>query len=109
MGRRDYSHFDAARLEADFRGGAVVGEPEIRRLAAAGLQGVEVDHPDHAPDDRAELRRLAAELDLIVTGSSDFHGSRKVQGLGAETTADGELARLLAAATGVAAVSGRGT
>jgi 3',5'-nucleoside bisphosphate phosphatase len=84
--------------------GAVVGEPEIRRLAAAGLHGVEVDHPDHSPEDRADLRALAAELDLIVTGSSDFHGSRKPQGLGAETTRTDQLERLLATATGLAAV-----
>jgi predicted metal-dependent phosphoesterase TrpH len=84
--------------------GAVVGEPEIRRLAAAGLQGVEVDHPDHSPPDRAALRQLARELDLIVTGSSDFHGSRKAQELGAETTDAAQLTRLLAAATGAAPV-----
>jgi predicted metal-dependent phosphoesterase TrpH len=87
--------------------GPVVGEPEIRRLAAAGLAGIEIDHPDHAPGDRRELRRLAAELDLVVTGSSDYHGGRKWQGLGAETTAPGQLERLLAAATGRGAVSGR--
>jgi hypothetical protein len=43
---------------------------------------------------------LAAELDLVVTGSSDYHGSRKTQGLGAETTAPAELDRLLAQASG---------
>lgn len=80
--------------------GPVVGPSEIRALAAAGLTGLEVDHPDHAPDDRQELRRLAAELDLAVTGSSDYHGSRKVQGLGAETTRPDQLERLLSAATG---------
>jgi predicted metal-dependent phosphoesterase TrpH len=85
--------------------GAVVGAPEIRAMAAAGLGGVEIDHPDHAPDDRAELRRLAAELDLVVTGSSDYHGSRKTQGLGAETTAPAELDRLLAQASGRRAVT----
>ena len=80
--------------------GPVIGEPEIRRMAAAGLGGLEIDHPDHAPDDRAELRRLAVELDLVVTGSSDYHGSRKTQGLGAETTAPAELERLLGQASG---------
>jgi predicted metal-dependent phosphoesterase TrpH len=85
--------------------GAVVGEPEIRLMAAAGLAGIEVDHPDHAPEDRVALRRLADELELIVTGSSDYHGSRKEQGLGAETTAPAELDRLLAAASGRVAVT----
>jgi hypothetical protein len=85
--------------------GAVVGEPEIRRLAAAGLTGIEVDHPDHAPDDRRELRRLASDLDLVITGSSDYHGARKEQGLGAETTDPRQLERLLAGATGRVAVT----
>ncbi len=80
--------------------GPVVGAPEIRKVAAAGLTGVEIDHPDHAPVDRAELRRLAAELDLVVTGSSDYHGTRKTQGLGAETTAPAQLDRLLSGVTG---------
>lgn len=80
--------------------GAVVAEPEIRRLAAAGLAGIEVDHPDHAPGDRAALRRLAYELDLVVTGSSDYHGARKEQGLGAETTDPRQFERLLAGVSG---------
>ena len=36
-----------------------------------------MDHPDHAPEDREHLRRLAAELGLLVTGSSDYHGTNK--------------------------------
>jgi predicted metal-dependent phosphoesterase TrpH len=80
--------------------GAVVGAPEIRALAAAGLTGIEIDHPDHARADRDELRRLAAELDMVVTGSSDYHGTRKAQRLGAETTDPAELDRLLAGVTG---------
>jgi predicted metal-dependent phosphoesterase TrpH len=85
--------------------GPVVGEPEIRKMAAAGLTGIEVDHPDHSPEDRLALRRLASELDLVVTGSSDYHGARKVQDLGAETTADEQLARLLSAVSGRAVVT----
>jgi len=81
--------------------GPVVGEPEIRALAAAGLTGIEVDHPDQTPQDRESLRRLAGELDLAVTGSSDYHGSRKVQGLGAELTDPSQLDRLLASIGGL--------
>lgn len=80
--------------------GPVVGAAEIRALAAVGLTGVEIDHPDHAPVDRDDLRRLASELDLVVTGSSDYHGTRKTQGLGAETTDPGQLDRLLSGVTG---------
>ena len=49
----------------------------IADLAAVGLGGVEVDHPDHAPDDRELLRELAAAHDLVTTGSSDYHGTNK--------------------------------
>ena len=80
--------------------GPVVGAAEIRALAAAGLTGVEIDHPDHAPADRVELRRLASELELVGTGSSDYHGTRKAQGLGAETTEPKQLDRLLSGVTG---------
>ena len=50
------------------RRGRVVDERAIADLATAGLAGLEVDHPDHAPADRALLRGLAAELDLVATG-----------------------------------------
>jgi predicted metal-dependent phosphoesterase TrpH len=46
----------------------------IDELCAAGLAGVEVDHPDHPPLIRDTLRALAADRDLVVTGGSDFHG-----------------------------------
>ena len=59
----------------------------IVELAEAGLAGVEVDHPDHAPEDRDLLRGLAADLGLVVTGSSDYHGTNKTTPIGAETTA----------------------
>ncbi len=87
------------------RRGPVVGPTEIRRLAAAGLHGLEIDHPDHDESDRESLRALADELGLAVTGGSDYHGSRKRQGMGAETTTDRELDRLLGQATGRSVVT----
>jgi hypothetical protein len=87
------------------RRGPVVGPTEIRRLAAAGLQGLEIDHPDHDASDRAELRELAAELDLAVTGGSDYHGTRKRQGMAAETTAPDQFERLVAQASGRSVVT----
>lgn len=74
----------------------------VRELAAAGLAGVEVDHPDQRPAERAALRALAAELDLVQTGSSDFHGANKTIELGQELTAPAQYERLvsmIAAAT----------
>ena len=75
--------------------GAVVGEEVVEALAAAGLGGLEADHPDHTADARAALRALAHRLDLFVTGSSDDHGSLTGHRLGCETTDPTAYARLL--------------
>jgi predicted metal-dependent phosphoesterase TrpH len=80
------------------RRGRVVDKQTIAELATAGLAGLEVDHPDHAPADRALLRGLAAELDLVVTGSSDYHGTNKTTPIGAETTDPAQLEALVARA-----------
>ncbi|MGH3906804.1 MAG: PHP domain-containing protein [Pseudonocardiaceae bacterium] len=90
------------------RRGPVVDREVITELAAEGLAGLEVGHPDHAEDDRAMLRDLAAELDLLVTGSSDYHGDNKTVRLGQETTDPQALERIeaLAAGSRVAVVAG---
>jgi 3',5'-nucleoside bisphosphate phosphatase len=88
------------------RRGRVVEPSVIVELAAAGLGGVEVDHPDHAPEDRALLRRLAADTALVVTGSSDYHGSNKTTPIALETTAVESLEQLLDATTGVEVLTG---
>jgi hypothetical protein len=82
--------------------GRVVGDDAIRAMVGAGLLGLEVDHPDHSPEEREHLRGLAGELGLIVTGSSDYHGSNKTTPIGACTTAPDQLEALLAAGTGTA-------
>lgn len=73
----------------------------IAELAAAGLVGLEVDHLDHDDADRAELRGIAAELGLVVTGSSDFHGTNKKVQLGANLTDPAALEVLVARTSGV--------
>ncbi len=72
--------------------GDTLPESVLAELAAAGLDGVEVDHTDHDELTRARLRALAGELGLLVTGSSDYHGSRKTVRLG-EFTTDPEVYR----------------
>ncbi|MEO7260537.1 MAG: PHP domain-containing protein [Jatrophihabitantaceae bacterium] len=81
--------------------GQVLDEAALRSLAAAGLLGIEVDHLDHAGADRVRLAELAAELGLLSTGSSDYHGTRKSVRLGAETTSPQSLQRLLSLASGI--------
>lgn len=69
---------------------------ELVRLRAAGIVGLEVVHPEHNPSMREKYARLAAELDLVPTAGSDFHGGTVSPGrqLGAVTMTAEALARL---------------
>ncbi|QIQ02818.1 PHP domain-containing protein [Streptomyces liangshanensis] len=90
--------------------GAVVPESAIARLAAAGLDGIEIDHMDHDAPTRARLRGLAKDLGLLGTGSSDYHGTRKFVELGACTTDPeiyGEITRRASGAFPVPGAGGR--
>ena len=78
--------------------GRVVPDELIKQMAGAGLFGLEADHEDHTPEQRAEVRALAADLGLVVTGSSDFHGANKPVKLGANLTAPEAYERIRAAA-----------
>ena len=84
--------------------GRIVPDSLIVELAHAGLAGLGADHEDHTPRQRAEVRALAAELGLFVTGSSDFHGTNKTVKLGAQTTAPEAYERIVTAARGVGPV-----
>jgi len=61
--------------------GEVLKAEDFSDLVAAGLNGIEVDHRDHNPDERAMLRVIARELKLVTTGSSDYHGAGKLNSL----------------------------
>ncbi|MFD2422001.1 PHP domain-containing protein [Amycolatopsis pigmentata] len=86
--------------------GRIVSADTIAELAARGLTGLEVDHPNHDEATRAELRGLARELGLVQTGSSDYHGSNKTIRIGAETTDPEAFDELVAKATGCPLVTG---
>jgi 3',5'-nucleoside bisphosphate phosphatase len=87
--------------------GSIVEASVIRDLAAQGLDGVEVDHPDHHADDRATLRALAADTGLLVTGSSDYHGTNKTNTpIAGETTAVAEFEKIVGRARGVEVLEG---
>ncbi|MFD4504290.1 PHP domain-containing protein [Streptomyces sp. NPDC058457] len=88
--------------------GRTVPESTIAELAAAGLDGIEVDHMDHDEDTRTRLRGLAGELGLLVTGSSDYHGSRKTVTLGEYTTHPEVYGEITRRATGAFPVPGTG-
>lgn len=82
--------------------GRTVGDDVIVEMAAAGLAGIEVDHPDHTPETAARLRAMAADLGLAVTGASDFHGANKSVRLGAHLTSEAAYEEILSQATGLA-------
>ncbi|CUR60925.1 Predicted metal-dependent phosphoesterase, PHP family [metagenome] len=89
---------------------SALDEPAFGALRAAGLAGIEVDHQDHTAAKRARLRELADALDLVATGSSDFHGAGKVDfDLGCNTTDPAQFERLMALATVASLTSGRDT
>lgn len=111
--KADTDVFTALRLVLAARGVAVFAHPMARRrgpvvsddtvaaMAASGLAGLEVDHPDHGPDDRAHAAALARDLGLLRTGSSDYHGTNKDTRLGARLTDPDMYERLLALSTAI--------
>ncbi|MCX5154925.1 MULTISPECIES: PHP domain-containing protein [unclassified Streptomyces] len=119
-GKHELDPFDAVRLvkaaggvtvfahPAAVKRGRVVPEAAIAALAAAGLDGIEVDHMDHDADTRARLRALAADLGLLTTGSSDYHGTRKSCRLGEYTTDPEIYGEITRRSTGAFPVPGAG-
>ncbi|SFJ56228.1 PHP domain-containing protein [Brevibacillus centrosporus] len=73
----------AITLIKDAGGAAVLAHPGlydaddlVEELIAFGLDGIEVNHPDNDPDQRARYTAWANEHGLVITGGSDFHGWR---------------------------------
>lgn len=88
--------------------GHTVDDAAIAAMSDVGLAALEVDHRDNSPEARKHLRGLAAELGLLVTGASDYHGAGKENRLGEHTTDPAVLDALLSQAGGVTAVVGAG-
>lgn len=63
-----------------------IDDAVIEEMVAAGLAGIEADHPAHEPAERDRYRDLAVGLGLVVTAGSDFHGEAKDLALGEATT-----------------------
>ncbi len=118
--KHELDPFEAVRLVKAAGGVTVLAHPAavkrgrcvsgstLAELAGAGLDGIEVDHMDHDSDTRARLRGLAAELGLLATGSSDYHGSRKTCRLGEYTTDPEIYGEITRRATGAFPVPGAG-
>jgi 3',5'-nucleoside bisphosphate phosphatase len=85
------AHPAAARSRA-------VPDEVIASLAAAGLSGLEVDHPDQDPSQRQRLRALASRLGLVASGGSDDHGELTGYRIGSEVASADAFERLVSQA-----------
>ncbi|MCF8588462.1 PHP domain-containing protein [Gordonia liuliyuniae] len=74
---------------------AILTGPVLESLVEAGLAGLEVRHPDHDDAARAELVGIATDLDLLQTGSSDYHGGNKTLRIGQERTDDDVVEQII--------------
>ena len=73
---------DAIRVIHDTGGLAIFAHPaqegnhaRLTALSQLGLDGVEIRHPSHSPEDIARIGSLARELGLLESGGSDWHGA----------------------------------
>jgi 3',5'-nucleoside bisphosphate phosphatase len=84
--------------------GKVVPESAIASFARAGMLGLEVNHPDHSPQQRERARRWAERYGLFWTGGSDYHGAARAYRLGQCTCPETAVRQILAAGSGTPAV-----
>lgn len=103
---------EGVRLITEAGGVAVIAHPgargparalsddRMRRLVDAGLFGLELDHRDNPPGQRAHWAGIAARFGLVTTGSSDYHGTGKPNRLAENTTAPEVYAAIVARGTG---------
>jgi len=103
IARRGASPADVVALVHDAGGIASIAHPVklkrdalIEPLAEAGLDAIEVFHPDHDFNAVTHYRQRAQRLRLAITGGSDFHGrdSGRANAMGRVTLPLDEFARL---------------
>lgn len=75
--------FEAIEWIREAGGTSVIAHPGlygndalVEAIIQHGVEGIEVYHSDHTPEDEARYEQLANEHGLIITGGSDFHGAR---------------------------------
>lgn len=80
------------------RRGQILTPETFTGLVDAGLNGIEVNHRDQDLGEQQSLASIAHDLNLVVTGSSDYHGTGKLNSLGENVTNPAEWERLEAMA-----------
>lgn len=84
----------------------VITEENLAALVDAGLFGLEIYHRENTPDAQERLFEFAERFNLVITGSSDYHGAGKPNRLGENTTEPAMLERILAEGSGSAPFNG---
>ncbi|WP_030148533.1 PHP domain-containing protein [Mycetocola saprophilus] len=84
--------------------GRLIPEDVVAEMVEAGLFGMEIDHRENTPEGKSWLRALAARYNLVLTGSSDYHGAGKPNRLGENTTPSAVVDAIVAEATGFAPI-----
>jgi hypothetical protein len=69
-----------------WKGNGRVPDELIEQMAAGGMVGLEVWHPDHDEEMRRTYAGMAKRLGLVATSASDCHGERFGFRLGSERT-----------------------
>lgn len=79
---------EGIRLIREAKGVAVLAHPGVHGLeegipvwVKAGLQGIEVLHPQHNLQDEKRYLEIAQQYRLLPTGGSDFHGEARKPGV----------------------------
>lgn len=54
--------------------GKSLSDVVLLRLIKSGLDGIEVIHPSHTPEQVSHYRKIATQYFLLESGGSDFHG-----------------------------------
>ncbi len=66
--------------------GRIVSIESFKSMVDAGLDGIEVSHRDQTPDAQELLAKIVKQYGIIATGSSDYHGTGKLNELAEFTT-----------------------
>lgn len=84
--------------------GSSIPDSFVEELADAGLAGLEAYHRDHGPEEVARAERLGRDFGLLLTGSSDYHGTGKQNRLGENTTRPEVLEAIIKQSSGITEV-----
>lgn len=80
---------DAIKLISKLGGIPVLAHPQeyclsinqldqlVNKLVSYGLKGIECIYPTHSEKYIEQIKKIALHYDLLITGGTDFHGSRK--------------------------------